>query len=95
MNKIVITLGDPAGIGPDLGVLLAQKNLNKNIIIISDPTLLIDSASRLKKKIKLNPATKKVQYTSKEEAAGKYSVNPFSRRLNLMFLSDGGRPRFQ
>ena len=31
MNKIVITLGDPAGIGPDLGVLLAQKNLNKNI----------------------------------------------------------------
>ena len=53
MNKIVITLGDPAGIGPDLGVLLAQKNLNKNIIIISDPTLLIDSASRLKKKIKL------------------------------------------
>ena len=54
MNKIVITLGDPAGIGPDLGVLLAQKNLNKNIIIISDPTLLIDSASRLKKKIKLN-----------------------------------------
>jgi len=54
LNKIVITLGDPAGIGPDLGVLLAQKNLNKNIIIISDPTLLIDSASRLKKKIKLN-----------------------------------------
>ena len=54
MKKIVITLGEPAGIGPDLGVLLAQKDLNKNIIIISDPTLLIDSASRLKKKIKLN-----------------------------------------
>ena len=29
------------------------------------------------------------------EEAGKYSVNPCSRRLNLIFLSDGRRSRFQ
>ena len=34
MSRIVITLGEPAGIGPDLGVLLAEKHLNKNTIII-------------------------------------------------------------
>ena len=29
------------------------------------------------------------------EEAGKYSVNPCSRRLNLIFLSDGRQSRFQ
>ena len=54
MKLIGVTLGEPAGIGPDLGVLLAQKNLSKNIIFIADPDLLIKSANILKKKIKIN-----------------------------------------
>ena len=54
MCRIVITLGEPAGIGPDLGVLLAEKHLNKNTIIIGDPDLLSNSAKKLKKRIKLN-----------------------------------------
>ncbi len=54
MSRIVITLGEPAGIGPDLGVLLAEKHLNKNTIIIGDPDLLNNSAKKLKKRIKLN-----------------------------------------
>ena len=54
MSRIVITLGEPAGIGPDLGVLLAEKHLNKNTIIIGDPDLLSNSAKKLKKVIKLN-----------------------------------------
>ena len=54
MSRIVITLGEPAGIGPDLGVLLAEKHLNKNTIIIGDPDLLNNSAKKLKKGIKLN-----------------------------------------
>ena len=44
LKLIGVTLGEPAGIGPDLGVLLAQKNLSKNIIFITDPDLLIKSA---------------------------------------------------
>ena len=54
MKLIGVTLGEPAGIGPDLGVLLAQKKLSKNIIFIADPDLLIKSANILKKKIKIN-----------------------------------------
>ena len=38
MNKIVITLGEPAGIGPDLCVLLAEKYLTKN----NPPKLLVE-----------------------------------------------------
>ncbi len=45
MKLIGVTLGETAGIGPDLGVLLAQKNLSKNIIFIADPDLLIKSAT--------------------------------------------------
>lgn len=54
MKKTVITLGEPAGIGPDLGILLSEKVLNKDIIIIADPDLLINSSKCLNKKIKLN-----------------------------------------
>ena len=79
MNKIVITLGDPAGIGPDLGVLLAQKNLNKNTIIISDPTLLIDSASRLKKKIKLNI----LKNVESKTYSGEKIINVLPVKLNV------------
>ena len=54
MNKIVVTLGEPAGIGPDLGVLLAQKKLSKDIIFIADPLLIHQSADKLNKKVDLN-----------------------------------------
>ena len=54
MKLIGVTLGEPAGIGPDLGVLLAQKNLSKNIIFIADPALLIKSSKILRKKININ-----------------------------------------
>ena len=53
MKIIAVTLGEPAGIGPDLGVLLAQKNLRRNIIFIADPDLLKASAKMLKKSIKI------------------------------------------
>ncbi len=54
MKKILITLGEPAGIGPDLGVLLSEKYLDKSTIIIADPLLLEQSAKKIKKKIRLN-----------------------------------------
>ena len=54
MKKIVVTLGEPAGIGPDLGVLLSQKKLSKNIIFIADPSLIYQSADKLNKKVDIN-----------------------------------------
>jgi len=54
LKKILITLGEPAGIGPDLGVLLSERHLDKSMIIVADPLLLEQSAKKIKKKINLN-----------------------------------------
>jgi 4-hydroxythreonine-4-phosphate dehydrogenase len=47
-------LGEPAGIGPDLCVMLAEKHLTRNTVVIADPCLIVNSSKILKKKIKLN-----------------------------------------
>ena len=54
MNKTLITLGEPAGIGPDLCILLSEKHFTKNIIVVADPCLIENSAKILKKHIKIN-----------------------------------------
>ena len=53
-NNIAITLGDPAGIGPDIAVMMAEKYLKSYHIIITDPQLLIESSKSLKIKIFIN-----------------------------------------
>lgn len=45
--RIGITSGEPAGIGPDLCIMLAQHNIDAEITIIGDITLLADRAKQL------------------------------------------------
>ena len=45
---IAVTAGEPAGIGPDLCVLLAQQPPAANIVIIADQTLLAQRAQALR-----------------------------------------------
>lgn len=47
LPRIIITTGEPAGIGPDITVQIAQKNINADIVAIGDPDLLQDRASVL------------------------------------------------
>ncbi|RKZ50033.1 MAG: 4-hydroxythreonine-4-phosphate dehydrogenase PdxA [Gammaproteobacteria bacterium] len=47
LPRIIITTGEPAGIGPDITVQIAQKNINADIVAIGDPDLLQDRASLL------------------------------------------------
>ncbi len=54
MKNIAVTLGEPAGIGPELGVLLSQKKMYKNLIFIADPSLIDQSANKLNKKVNIN-----------------------------------------
>lgn len=54
MNKTLITLGEPAGIGPDLCVMLAKNYLTRNTVVIADPFLIESSSKVLKKKVNLN-----------------------------------------
>jgi len=47
LPSIIITTGEPAGIGPDITVQIAQENINADIVAIGDPDLLQDRASLL------------------------------------------------
>lgn len=46
--RIAITPGEPAGIGPDLVVQLAQKEFPIELIVIADPHLLQERAKQLR-----------------------------------------------
>ena len=47
VQRIVITPGEPAGIGPELVVQLAQRDWPMELVICADPQLLTDRASQL------------------------------------------------
>lgn len=44
--RIVITSGEPAGIGPDLCALIAQKSFDADIIVIGDPEVIQSRADQ-------------------------------------------------
>ena len=44
---VAVTAGEPAGIGPDLCVMLAQRGLPARVVVIADATLLRDRARAL------------------------------------------------
>jgi len=50
---LAVTAGEPAGIGPDLCVLLAHRKFRAQVVVIADKTLLAERALMLKKKINL------------------------------------------
>ncbi|MDO9423372.1 MAG: 4-hydroxythreonine-4-phosphate dehydrogenase PdxA [Methylobacter sp.] len=45
--RIALTPGEPAGIGPDLCIQLAQQDLPCEIVVIASPTLLAERAAQL------------------------------------------------
>lgn len=47
VQRIALTPGEPAGIGPDLCIKLAQLNLDCEIVAIADPSLLQQRAEQL------------------------------------------------
>ena len=44
---LVITPGEPAGIGPDLALLLDPSDFNANLVLVADPDLLRDRGRQL------------------------------------------------
>ncbi len=51
--SIAFTPGEPAGIGPDLAVIYAQKKIKKNLLVFTDPDLLLARAKKLNLSIKI------------------------------------------
>lgn len=52
--RIVITPGEPAGIGPDLITMLAQQTYPVELVICADPTLLMERAKLLHLPLRLH-----------------------------------------
>ena len=52
-KRIVVTAGEPAGIGPDLCVQMAQAAWNYDLTVCADPALLRDRADQLGLPLKL------------------------------------------
>ncbi len=55
LPRIAITAGEPAGIGPDLCVMLAHRQLNASIAVIADAEMLKARAKQLNLSIKIIP----------------------------------------
>ena len=51
--RLAVTPGEPAGIGPDLCVLLAQREQAAELVAVADPNLLAERAERLGLKLRL------------------------------------------
>ena len=47
MTTIAVTPGEPAGIGPELAIMLAQQSFDCELIVIADPGLLRTTAKNL------------------------------------------------
>ncbi len=52
--RIVFTPGEPAGIGPDLCVQLAQRKLHCDLVVVADPQLLTQRAKQLNLPLQIN-----------------------------------------
>jgi 4-hydroxythreonine-4-phosphate dehydrogenase len=47
LPTIILTAGEPAGIGPDLAIMASQMDLDCRLAVCADPELLADRADRL------------------------------------------------
>lgn len=74
LPRIVFTPGEPAGIGPDLAVKLAQREFAAEIIAVADPRLLQQRATRLQ--LKLNCEVADLAATPQPHRAGKLKILP-------------------
>ena len=75
--RIALTPGEPAGIGPDLAVLLAQKTRSAQIIAVCDPQLLADRAALLGLPLHLQCLSDDDRQTI-TRAAGSLAVDPIN-----------------
>lgn len=74
MIRLALTPGEPAGIGPDLCVQLAQQSHSVELVVIADPDLLLERAQCLGLPLKVIPFDE--QKTPQNHQAGCLTVLP-------------------
>lgn len=74
--RIILTPGEPAGIGPDLVVQIAQQTWQARLGVIADPSLLEESARQLKLPLILKTYRPDETHQIEVHAPGVLSVIP-------------------
>ncbi len=74
IQRIALTPGEPAGIGPDLCIQLAQQDLPCQLIAIASPELLVQRAKQLGLSIRINEFDSSLPPTT--QTAGCMTVLP-------------------
>ncbi|WOT04541.1 4-hydroxythreonine-4-phosphate dehydrogenase PdxA [Shewanella youngdeokensis] len=75
IKRIAITPGEPAGIGPDLVIQLAQQAWPAELVVCADPELLQNRAKKLGLTVQLRPYQPNQQ--PKAQEAGTLTIVPF------------------
>jgi len=78
LPRIAITAGEPAGIGPDLCVLLAHKALNAQLVVIADREMLQARARQIGVAVNIEPFTANESHAH----AGNGTLTVLHRALN-------------
>ena len=76
--RIALTPGEPAGIGPDLCVMLAQRAHAAELVAVADPVLLAQRAAQLNLPLALNEFN--AEQPPRAQAAGTLTVLPVPLR---------------
>ena len=75
-KRIAITAGEPAGIGPDLVIQLAQQAWRAELVVCADPDLLVSRAKNLGLPLQLRPY--QPNQAPKAQEVGTLTIVPFS-----------------
>ena len=87
LPRIAITSGEPAGIGPDICVMLAQHEIKADIIIVGDAEMLAARAQQLNidfdaKKVLHVPTATPVSAGTLNPANSQYVINTLTRAMD-------------
>jgi len=80
-KRIAITPGEPAGIGPDLVIQLAQQAWPAELVVCADPKLLYSRAKMLGLPLQLKPYQPSLE--PKAQEAGTLTLAPFSLNVEV------------
>ena len=80
-QRVVITPGEPAGIGPDLVVQLAQREWPVELVVCADTTLLTDRAAMLGLPLTLRPYSP--NSPAQPQTAGTLTLLPVALRASV------------
>ncbi|HAT6803487.1 TPA: 4-hydroxythreonine-4-phosphate dehydrogenase PdxA [Citrobacter freundii] len=81
-QRVVITPGEPAGIGPDLVVQLAQRDWSVELVVCADATVLTDRAALLGLPLTLRPYSP--QSPAQPQTAGTLTLLPVALRAPVV-----------